>query len=183
MANEETIERSGVITFKGTPMTLVGPEIKPGDKAPDFALTANDLSTVTLSDALAGYTRAALLIVVPSIDTSVCSLETIKFNRHVTELPADKIAAYTVSEDLPFAQKRWCVAEKVTNLHLLSDYKGHAFGPAYGVLIRELGLLARAVFLVDRTGVVRTARIVPEVALEPDYVEVLSAARATIEND
>ena len=174
------IERHGVVTFKGSPVTLAGPELKVGQAAPDFTLATNDLTPLTLKDALADNTRAALLIVVPSIDTSVCSLETAKFNTHVAALPADKLAAFTISVDLPFAQKRWATAENVTNLRLVSDYKTHAFGIAYGVWIKELGLLARSIFLIDKSGILRTIAIVPEVAQEPDYDKVLSDARETI---
>lgn len=174
------IERKGVVTFKGNPMTLVGPEVKVGQAAPDFSLVAADLSALTLKDALANGSRAALLIVVPSIDTSVCSLETVKFNRHVAEIPTGKLATYTISVDLPFAQKRWAAAENVTNVQLVSDYKTHEFGVAYGVWIKELGLLARSVFLVDKAGTVRMADVVAEVAQEPDYDLVLAEARKTI---
>lgn len=173
-------ERKNVVTFKGNPMTLVGPELHVGDKAPGFSLVANDMSSVTLDTTLANGTRGALLIVVPSIDTSVCALETAKFNRQVAELPSDKIATYTISVDLPFAQKRWCTEEHVENLHLLSDYKEHTFGPRYGVLIKELNLLARSVFVVDKNSVIRYIEIVPEVALEPDYEAVIAAARALL---
>jgi thiol peroxidase len=173
-------ERTGVVTFKGKPVTLVGPALSVGDKAPDFALKDNSLSTVTIREALAGGTRAALLIVVPSIDTSVCSLETVKFNRQVKGLPSDKVATYTISVDLPFAQKRWCEAEHVANIALLSDYSAHEFGPSYGVWIKELALHARSVFLVDKTGTLRYVHVVPEVAQEPDYDEVLSAVRSLI---
>ena len=170
--------RTGVVTFKGNPMTLIGPEIKVGDKAPDFKLLANDLQPVTLNDALAGGTRAALIIIVPSIDTSVCSLETVKFNRQTAELAKDKVATYTISIDTPFAQKRWCSAENVNSVQLLSDFKDHHFGPTWGVLIEELGLLARSIFLVDKNGIVQYVEIVPEVAQEPKYDDVLAAAHA-----
>lgn len=170
-------ERQGVVTFKGNPMTLVGPALQAGDRAPEFRLVGNDLSEVTLQDALGGGSRAALLIVVPSIDTSVCSLETAKFNKQIRDLPEGKIATYTVSEDLPFAQKRWSEQEQVKSLQLLSDYKYHTFGKAYGVLIKELGLLARSIFIVDKGGIIRFAEIVPEVAQEPDYDQVIAAAR------
>jgi len=170
-------EREGVVTFKGNPMTLVGQALKTGDRAPDFHLVGNDLSEVTLKDALAGGSRAALLIVVPSIDTSVCSLETAKFNKQVRELPEGKVATFTISEDLPFAQKRWSEAEQVKSLQLLSDYKDHSFGKAYGVWIKELGLLARSIFIVDKNGIIQFTQIVPEIAQEPDYDQVLAAAR------
>src|SRR5665213_3498756 len=123
--------RTGIVTFKGNPMTLVGPDIKVGDKAPDFKLLASDMQPVTLNDALANGARAALLIVVPSIDTSVCSLETVKFNRQTADLANDKVGTFTVSVDLPFAQKRWCTTEKVEHVQLLSDFKEHSFGTAY----------------------------------------------------
>jgi thiol peroxidase len=161
-------------------VTLVGNELKPGDKAPDFTLYANDLSPITLKDVLADNTRATLLIVVPSIDTSVCSLETAKFNRHVAQLPVDQIATFTISVDLPFAQKRWVSSEKVANLSLLSAYRDPDFGPRYGVLIKELGLLSRSVFVVDKEGIVRLSVTVPEVAQEPDYDEVLNVATKLI---
>ena len=173
-------ERKGVVTFKGNPVTLIGPELKVGDKAPDFDLFTTDLQPFKLSDALAGGSRAALIIVVPSIDTSVCSLETVKFNRQTAELAKDKIATFTVSVDLPFAQKRWCSSEKVDNVQLLSDYKDHTFGPNWGVTIKELGLLARSVFLVDNAGVVRYVEIVPEIAMEPNYDDVIGAAKRLV---
>jgi len=173
-------ERLDAVTFKGQPVTLVGPELKVGDPAPDFNLIGNDMADITLKEVLAGNSRAAMLIVVPSIDTSVCSLETAKFNRHVVELPTDKIATFTISVDLPFAQKRWCSSEKVANLSLLSAYRDPDFGPRYGVLIKELGLLTRSVFLVDKDGVIRLAVIVPEVAQEPDYDQVLMESRKLI---
>jgi thiol peroxidase len=173
-------ERTGAITFKGNPMTLVGPKLSAGDHAPHFHLTANDLSALSLDDALDSGSRAALLIVVPSIDTSVCSLETAKFNKQIRDLPKSKIATFTISEDLPFAQKRWAEHEQVADLQLVSDYKDHSFGPAYGVWIKDLGLLARSVFLIDKEAVLRYVHIVPEVAQEPDYDEVLAKAREVI---
>ncbi len=174
-------ERPGAITFKGTPMTLVGQELKVGDKLPDFHLqtaeTLGDADWNTLSD---GGTKAVLIIMVPSIDTSVCSLETGKFNRHVASLPTDKIKTVAVSADTPFAQTRWAKEEKVTNIEMLSDHKDRVFGPALGVQIKEMGLLARAIYLVDKGGIIRYIQTVPEVASEPDYAEVLAAARELI---
>jgi thiol peroxidase len=170
-------ERKGVVTFKGNPVTLIGPELRVGDKAPEFILYSNDIQPFRLGDALAGGTRAALLIVVPSIDTSVCSLETVKFNRQTADLAKEKVGSFTISVDLPFAQKRWSAAEKVESIQLLSDYREHEFGPSYGVLIKELGLLARSVFLVDRFGIIQYVEVVPEIAQEPDYDTVLAEAR------
>ena len=178
MTMTSQLERPGAITFKGSPMTLVGKELKVGDPAPDFQLqAADDLSTVTWNDLSEGGTKAVLMILVPSIDTSVCSLETNKFDKQVGSLPSEKIRVVTVSADTPFAQKRWAGEEHVDNIRLLSDHKERAFADAYGVRIKELGLLARAIYLVDKTGIVRYIQTVPEVASEPDYEAVLKAAR------
>jgi thiol peroxidase len=171
-------ERPGAITFKGSPMTLVGQQLKVGDPIPQFTVqTADKLETIdwdTLSD---HRTKAVLMILVPSIDTSVCSLETGKFNRHVASLPTDKIKTVAISADTPFAQARWAKDEGVTNIQMLSDHKDRMFGEAFGVQIKEMGLLARAIYLVDKNGIVRYIQTVPEVASEPDYDEVLAAAR------
>jgi len=182
MSVDEQIERPGAVTFKGAPMTLVGAELKVGDTAPNFTLipAADASATLTLNDALKNNTRAALLIVVPSIDTSVCALETVRFNREVASISPDKLGVYTISVDLPFAQKRWSATESVTSLELLSDYKLREFGSNYGVLIKELSLYARAIFLVDKAGIIRYVEIVKEVAREPDYQKVLEAATAII---
>jgi thiol peroxidase len=163
-------------------MTLVGDELKVGDNAPDFQLYGADLAPRSLNDLTKDGSRAALLILVPSIDTSVCSLETIKFNKHVASLPPEEIAAFTISYDLPFAQKRWSSSERVANLTLLSAYRDHDFGAKFGVHIKELGLLARSVFLIDKDGVVRYTLVMPEVAIEPDYDEVLKEARQLLGN-
>ncbi len=170
-------ERTGAITFKGGPMTLVGPELHVGDKAPDFRLTAGNMSVVTLDTLLDGGKRAALLIVVPSLDTSVCSLESRKFNQRIGELPAN-VTGFVVSMDLPFAMARWCGAEGDVKLEMLSDYREHSFGSSFGVHIKELGLLARATFVVGADGTIRYAEIVPEVASEPNYDAALAAAKA-----
>lgn len=171
------LERPNAITFKGIPMTLVGQELKVGDQAPDFQLTASDLSTRTWSDLSDNGAKAVLMILVPSIDTSVCSLETGKFNKHVASLPQDKIKVVAISADTPFAQKRWAIEERVDNLQMLSDHKERSFADAFGVRIKELGLLTRAIYLIDKEGVIRYIQTVPEVATEPDYDAVLRAAR------
>jgi thiol peroxidase len=171
-------ERSGVITWKGAPITLVGPALKTGDKAPDFRLAAADLSTVTLDDVIDHGKRAALLIVVPSLDTGVCSIETAKFSKLVAELPAERLKTYAVSMDLPFAQKRWCVAETVSNIEMLSDYREHSFGSAFGVRMKERGLLARSIFIIASDGTIRYVQVVPDGTHEPDYDAALTAARA-----
>jgi thioredoxin-dependent peroxiredoxin len=165
------------ITFKGKPMTLRGPELRVGAPAPDFALTAGDLSSVTPEMLLDDGKRAAMLIVVPSLDTSVCSLESAKFNSRLGELPAN-VAAAVVSLDLPFAQARWCGAQGDVKLQMLSDYRDRTFGENYGLLIEELGLLARAIVVIGKDRTVEYVQIVPEVAEEPDYDAALRAAAA-----
>ena len=176
MANEQ-IERTGQVTFKGKPMTLVGPELKVGDKAPEFNLVDADLQTMSWNDLSADGSKAVLLILIPSIDTSVCSLETGKFNRHVANLPSDKVKTVVISADTPFAQKRWAIKEQVNNLQLLSDHKRKEFADAFGVHMKELGLLARAIYLVDKDRTIRYIQTVSEVATEPDYDAVLKATR------
>jgi len=149
----------------GNPVTLVGDEVKVGDEAPDFVVVDNDLKPVNFSSA------------VPSLDTAVCSTETHRFNSEAAGLGED-VVILTVSMDLPFAQKRWCGAEGVDRVVTLSDHRDASFGLAYGVLIREVRLLARAVFVVGRDGVVRYVELVPELGQEPDYEAALAAVRA-----
>jgi thioredoxin-dependent peroxiredoxin len=182
MTAVESLERTDVVTFRGTPMTLVGRTLEIGDHAPEFSLipAANTSATVTLADTLHQFTRAALLIIVPSIDTSVCALETVRFNREVANVPSDKLGVYTISVDLPYAQKRWSAAENINSIELLSDYKTRLFGPSYGVLIKELALYARSIFLIDKVGIIRYIEIVAETAREPDYQAVLEAATTMI---
>jgi thioredoxin-dependent peroxiredoxin len=167
-------ERTGLITFKGGPLTLVGNEAKIGQKAPEAELVANDLSAVKLSALCRG--KVCIITSVPSLDTPVCDMETRRFNEEAGKLGQD-IAVLTVSRDLPFAQKRWCGAAGVKNVQTLSDYREAAFGNAYGVLIKELQLLARAVFVLDKQGVIRYVELVKEVASEPNYGAALEAAR------
>jgi thiol peroxidase len=167
-------ERSNIVTMKGKPITLIGPEIQVGQKAPDFEVVANDLSAVKLSS-FAGKT--CIIASVPSLDTSVCDRETRNFNEKAGELGGDIVVVLTISMDLPFAQKRWCGATGVENVTTLSDHREASFGKAYGVLIKDLRLLARAVFVVDKKGIVRYVQIVPEVASEPDYDAVLKAVK------
>ncbi|HZV77192.1 MAG TPA: thiol peroxidase [Candidatus Babeliales bacterium] len=177
MTVDSVQQRSGAITFKGNPMTLLGPQLQAGDPAPQFELTAADLSAVNLDILLDEGKRAAFLIVVPSLDTSVCSLESQKFNARIGELPAG-IHAAVVSMDLPFAQARWCGAQGDVKLEMLSDYRDHSFGKNYGLLIAELGLLARAVIVIGKDRTIDYVQIVPEVANEPDYDAALKAAAA-----
>ena len=167
-------ERTGLITFKGKPLTLLGNEVKVGQKAPDAELVANDLSVVRLSSLSSG--KICLLAAVPSLDTPVCDLETRRFNKEASSL-GDDVKVLTVSMDLPFAQTRWCGAAGAKNVQTLSDYRDANFGKAYGVLIKDLHLLARAVFVLDKQGIVRYVELVKEVASEPDYDAALTAAR------
>jgi thiol peroxidase len=167
-------KREKAVTFKGESKTLVGPQLKPGDKAPDFACLTG-LEKVTLSQTPA---KARLFSVVPSLDTSVCSLQTHKFNGALAAL-GDKVASYTVSLDLPFAQKRFCDAESITNMQTLSDVHNHSFGQNYGVLIEglPLPLLARAVFVVDKTGKITYVEYVGEVTSHPNYDAAMAALK------
>ena len=166
-------ERKGLVTMKGKPVILVGQAVKVGQKAPDFEVTANDLSPVKFSS-FAG--KVCIIASVPSLDTSVCDMETRKFNEKATQLGSD-VVVLTISMDLPFAQKRWCGAAGIKNVQTLSDYRDASFGNAYGVLIKDLRLLARAVFVVDKKGVVSYLQIVPEIATEPDYDAALKAVK------
>jgi thiol peroxidase len=170
---EDGTSMTNSVTFKGREVQLSGAMPQIGDQAPDFQLTANDSSTVTLQDS-AGKVR--LVSTVPSIDTSVCSLETARFNREMDNLP-DSVVGYTVSVDTPYAQRRWCGAENVQKMQLLSDFKGQKFGKDYGIYIEELGLLARCVFIIDKDGKIAYTQVVPEVAQEPDYDEAINRAR------
>jgi thioredoxin-dependent peroxiredoxin len=167
--------RKGEVTFKGNPVTLVGPKLKPGDKAPDFKCVGAGLAFLSLGNT-AG--KARLFNVVPSLDTPVCNKQTKRFAEELKAL-GDKVAAYTVSTDLPFAQARFCTEANIENLKNLSDVHNHSFGEHYGVLIEDLPvpLLARAVFVVDAGGTIRYAEIVPEIAQEPNYEPALRALR------
>jgi len=163
--------RKGVVTMKGNPVTLVGDEVKVGQPAPDFEVLANDLKPVKFSTYKG---KVCVISSVPSLDTPVCDMETRKFNQMAAKLSAD-VNILTISMDLPFAQKRWCGAAGVDKVVTLSDHRQAEFGNAYGVLIQELRLLARAVFVVDRKGVIQHFQLVPEIAEEPDYDAVLAA--------
>ncbi|KML42801.1 MULTISPECIES: thiol peroxidase [Bacillaceae] len=160
------------ITFKGNPVTLLGNEVKVGDKAPEFKVLANDLSEVTLADSK-GQVR--LISVVPSIDTGVCDAQTRRFNEEASKL--DNVKILTVSVDLPFAQKRWCAAAGIENVQTVSDHRDLSFGEAFGVAIQELRLLARAVFVVDSNDTVTYAEYVSEATDHPNYEAAVEAAK------
>jgi thiol peroxidase len=169
-------KRPNAVTFKGKPLALVGPQLKAGDKAPDFACVSGTLEVVGLSQTPA---KARLFSVVPSLDTGVCSAQTKKFNENLAGLK-DKVAAYTISLDLPFAQGRFCSAENITNMQTLSDTHNHSFGQNYGVLIEglPLPLLSRSVFVVDKGGKITYVEHVPEVTTHPNYDNALAALKA-----
>lgn len=168
-------ERKGAITFKGNPMTLIGPEIKAGNSAPDFKLLAGDLSEVTLASTK-GKTR--LISVVPSLDTPVCDLQTKRFNEEAAKLP-ESVVVLAVSMDLPFAQKRWCGASSAAKIQALSDHREASFGKAYGVLIKELRLLTRSVFVIGADDKVQYVEYVKEVTQHPDYDAAFNALKAS----
>ena len=167
------MERPGATTLRGNPLTLVGPELKPGDDAPDFSVVDNGLKPVTLADTGA---KVRIISVVPSLDTPVCDAQTKKFNEEVANLPG--VDVLTVSMDLPFAQKRWCGAFGVDKVKMLSDHKDGSFGSNYGTLIKELRIESRAIFVVDQNNKIRRAEYVKEVADHPNYEAALSAARS-----
>ena len=169
-------EQTGIITMKGNPLTLVGKLPEVGEPAPDFEVLDNNLSPVRFSSFLG---KVCVIASVPSLDTPVCDLETRRFNEEAAILGAD-VNILTISMDLPFAQKRWCGTAGVDKVTTLSDHLSASFGEAYGVLIKELRLLARAVFVVDKEGVVHYVQLVKEVADEPDYNEVLGALKKLV---
>ncbi len=166
-------EQQNAVTMKGNPLTLLGEPIKVGQKAPDFTVVGNDLSPVTLSS-FAG--KVVVLTSVPSLDTGVCDAMTRRFNEEAGKL-GDDVKVLTVSMDLPFAQARWCGAAGIENVTTVSDYQTADFGQKYGLLIKELRLLARAVLVIDKSGVVRYVQLVPEIATEPDYDAALKAVK------
>jgi thiol peroxidase len=169
-------DRTGVVTFKGGPVTLSGPEIKPGQAAPDFAVVDNALQTVKLSDARG---KVLILSAVPSLDTPVCDKETRRFNEEASKL-GDQVEVWTVSMDLPFAQKRWCGAADISRVRTVSDFRERSFGQHYGVFIKDTplaGVHARAVFVVGKDGNIKHAEYVKEITTEPDYDAALKAAK------
>ena len=166
-------ERKGVITMKGEPLTLVGEELKVGDMVPDCEVVGKDLKPVKLSTYRC---KVCIISSVPSLDTSVCDIMTRKFNEEAVAL-GDDVMVLAISMDLPFAQDRWCIAADVKNVHMLSDHRSTSFGEAFGVLIKDLRLLARAVFVVDREGIIRYIEVVDELTHEPDYEAVLEAVK------
>ena len=170
-------ERSGVVTFQGKPLTLLGPDVKVGQAAPEFTLVDEGFKPVKLWE-LGG--KVVLISAVPSLDTSVCSVQTKRFNSEAAKL-AQTITVLTVSEDLPFAQKRFCNSEKVEGHRVLSDHVDREFGQKYGLLIKGMMLLARAIFVIGKDGAISYRQIVSELSEEPDYDAALAAAKDAAE--
>jgi len=178
--NNEEVKKEAVkrtVTMQGRPMALAGDEMKVGMPAPDFKVTDNDMLPMKFSRSYGG--KVAVIVAVPSLDTSVCDLEARRFNKEAEILGPD-VGVLVVSMDLPFAQKRWCGSAGIKAVRVFSDYQKADFGKAWGVLIKDLRLLARAVFIVDKDGIVKYAQVVPEVSKEPNYDEVLTALRALV---
>ncbi|RYG66502.1 thiol peroxidase [bacterium] len=161
------------VLFKGNPVELSGTPPHIGDTAPPFELTGGDMAPVTLADS-AGKIR--ILSIVPSIDTPVCSIQTARFNRELDSLP-DSVVGYTISIDTPFAQNRWCGVEGVEKMKLLSDFRGNTFGRDYGLYLNDIGLLARAVIIVDKDDKIVYEELVPSISEEPDYAAALQALK------
>ncbi len=169
-------EREGLVTMKGSPLTLVGNELKVGDVAPDCEVIGRDLKPVKLSS-FGG--KVCIISSLPSLDTSVCNIMTRKFNEDAAAL-GDDVVVLAVSMDLPFAQDRWCIAADVENVRTFSDHRSGSFGEAFGVLIKDLRLLARSVFVIDKEGVIRYIEIVDELSSEPDYEPAMKVAKELI---
>ncbi|RAV09490.1 thiol peroxidase [Paenibacillus contaminans] len=169
-------ERTGVATLKGNPLTLVGNEVKVGDKAPDFQLNKDLMNQVSLSD-YAG--KVKLISVVPSLDTGVCDAQTRRFNEEAANL-GDNVAVLTVSVDLPMAQARWCGAAGIDKVVTLSDYKTRNFGEAYGVLIKEVQLLMRSIFVIDANDTVQYVEYLGEMTNHPNYESAIEAVKKLV---
>jgi len=166
------VERQGIVTMKGAPVTLVGPELKVGEKAPDFRVLDRELNEVILEDC-SGKVR--LISVTPSLDTPVCDTQVRRFNEEAAKLPGD-VSVFNISMDLPFAIDRFCTTAGIDKVQALSDHRDASFGTNYGVLIKELRLLARSVFVIDKDDTIKYIEIVPEATEHPDYDKALEAA-------
>ena len=169
-------ERTGIVSMKGKPLTLLGDELKVGEPVPDCEVVGKDLQPVPLSSFLG---KVCIISSLPSLDTSVCDIMTRRFSEEAVALGED-VVILAISMDLPFAQDRWCIATDVKNVFTFSDHRSAAFGQAFGLLIKDLRLLARAVFVIDREGIIRYIEIVNELTHEPDYEEVLKAAKELV---
>ena len=169
-------KRTGVVTFAGNPIALLGKEVKVGDKAPAFTLLDNGLGEKTLAD-YAG--KVKVISVVPSLDTGVCDAQTRWFNQNVSKL-GDNVVVLTVSVDLPFAQKRWCGAAGIDQLETLSDHRDLSFGENYGFILEGLRLLSRGIVVIDKDDVVRYVEYVPEVTSAVNFDAAEAATKALV---
>ena len=170
------MERPGATTMRGKPLTLVGPELKAGEKAPDFNAVTDGLQPVNLD----GTGQAVRIFsVVPSLDTPVCDAQTKRFNEEAAKMPGVQI--FSISMDLPFAQKRWCGAFGVDKIKMLSDHRSGSFGEHYGTMIKELRIESRAIFVLDKENTIKHVEYVKEVAEHPDYEAALNAARSLVQ--
>jgi thiol peroxidase len=167
-------ERKNIITFQGNPLTLVGPEVKVNQKAPDFEILSNDLKQFTMKDF---QDKIKVICCVPSLDTPVCDLEIKRFNEEAAKFSKNILIIF-VSMDLPFAQGRFCQSFKIDRVKTFSDHAQATFGLHYGALIKELRLLTRAIFVIDHQNIVRYVEYVPEITHQPDYVKALEALQA-----
>jgi thiol peroxidase len=170
------MERTGVITAKGNPLTLIGAEIEAGTKAPDFSVVDNEQKPVSFKE-LAG--KVKLFSVVPSLDTPVCDLQTQRFEAEAANVTGD-VGIYTFSMDLPFAQKRYCGAHAINKIKTLSDHREASFGMAYGVLIKENRLLSRAIFIIDAGNTVRYVEYVKDISTHPDYTKAIEVLKEIV---
>ena len=167
------MERAGATTMRGNPLTLLGPELKAGDKAPDFSAVNDGMQPVNL----AGTGKAVRIFsVVPSLDTPVCDAQTKRFNEEAAKLPGVEI--FTISMDLPFAQKRWCGNYGIDKIKMLSDHRSGSFGEHYGTLIKDMRIESRAIFVLDKDDTIQHVEYVKEVADHPNYETALEAARS-----
>jgi thioredoxin-dependent peroxiredoxin len=170
-----TTERAGATTLKGSPLTLVGPELKPGDQAPNFEAVDLNLKSATLDST---GTKVRIFSVVPSLDTPVCDAQTKRFEDAAAKL--EGIDIYTISMDLPFAQKRWCSSFGVDHVKMLSDHKNGSFGEGYGTLVKELRIESRAIFVIGKDNKVKYVEYVKEVGDYPNYEAALTAAKSSL---
>ena len=167
------MERKGIVTLQGNPLTLIGPELNAGSHAPDFTVLDAELKPISLKD-FSGKTR--IISVTPSLDTPVCDLQLRRFNTEAAKMQGD-VVVLNISMDLPFAISRFCTSAGIDMVKALSDHRDASFGTAYGLLIKELRLLARAIFVIDKNDVIRYREIVPEIANQPDYDKALEAVK------
>lgn len=169
-------QKKGLVSAKGNPLTLLGPELKVGDTAPEFQVVDNNLNPVKLSDFKG---KVVLLSVTPSVDTGICDLQAKRFNKMATEVSGD-VVILNISVDLPFALARWCGATGSDKIKTLSDYQDWNFGLQYGLLIKETRLLARSVWIIDKKGVIQYIQMVPELPTEPNYEDAFQALKKVV---